>query len=126
MCTYTPKNWPIGASLQKATKPRIAGLCGREVALAFTSLYPVLKSNGHIFGQNEPNCCLNFRSVMPIFRISQTAFFLNFAHKGRTLRLGSWMGNDATLLEKIAHSGPHEEVFSSARFSFYPRLFIGL
>ena len=44
---------------------------------------------------------------MPIFRISQTAFFLNFAHKGRTLRLGSWMGKDATPLGKIAHSGPH-------------------
>ena len=31
MCTFASKNWSFGASLQKAKKTRIAGLCGREV-----------------------------------------------------------------------------------------------
>ena len=64
---------------------------------------------------------------MPIFRIYQTAFFLNFAHKGRTLRLGSWMGKDATPLGKIAHSGPHGgDFFECSPVCSHRRLFIGL
>ena len=55
---------------------------------------------------------------MPIFRISQTAFFLNFAHKGRTSRLDIRMGNDATPLGKIAHNGLQEDTFLSVLLLF--------
>ena len=80
-------------------------------ALAFTSLYPVHKSNGHISGQTALDSCLNLWSAMPNRNFSQTGFFLNFGHKGRTSRLDIRMEKDATPLRKIAHSGPHGDDF---------------
>ena len=63
---------------------------------------------------------------MPIFRISQTAFFLNFAHKGRTLRLDVRIGKDATPLRKIAHSDSQGDDFFGCLPFFFRRGLLSL